>query len=219
MQLSIRSSTITILFALFIVFPSAAAQHSDATNHPITQAVALKLGPGQLTRFVDSSEAAQDYAAQLYATAKRLETEQALARRDLELVPQLDEWRQALGKCRVGSWELAGWVHGGGTLWYHSGARDCTDQEEFLADLAKRLPLAEGKGSLTAAKQIDTAIAFMKKVQPYNDSKEYRAVVRKVTKDWEHLKVLIRDIPASEARKIASFAIASLDCLKEGIGH
>jgi hypothetical protein len=217
-----QSKAIPILLVTatgFAVMAAAhmATEHLIATNHPLTQAEALKLGPKQLVElFAYGTEATQDNAAQLYATAKRIETEQALAKRNLELVPQLDEWRQALAKCRAGSWELAGWTHGGGTMWYHSGERDCADLEDFLAKLANRLPLAESKGSLKAAKAINQAIAFIKKIQPYNDSKDFPAVVRKIAKEWEKLKVMIQDIPAADAQKIAAFAIDSLDCLKEG---
>ena len=62
----------------------------DDTPKPVTMEQALKLGPEKLTAIVGASEAGQDIACGIYAAAKRLQTENRLAKTDLRLVVDLD---------------------------------------------------------------------------------------------------------------------------------
>ena len=219
MKISVTLIVVAIGFALAIGCRPGDGKTAENKRVPVTSATALKLGPEQLTKVIDEfeSEAGQDYAAILYATARRIKTEQALARRDLELVLQLDVWRKALADCRVGSCSLA-------SMYGHGAARDCAPLEDFLADLAKHLPLAKGKGSVKAARQIDRAIAFIKKLNLSHGQdldpeawakKRFSTEVAGVTEYWKHLKELIKDVPEAEANKISAFAVESLDWLKE----
>ncbi|MGH8048358.1 MAG: hypothetical protein ACREKL_14035 [Chthoniobacterales bacterium] len=190
----------------------------------MTSAEVLKLGLDGLLNASDPSEAGQDHAAWLYATARRLETENALAQKNLELVLALDDWRDVLGKCRRGSCELACIVNGGGTMYSHGEARDCAPVEDFLAVLAKQLPLADGKGSAKATAKIEAAIAFLKKLKLYDSgdaAADKEAATRldderdRIIEQWENLKYMVSDIPAKQADKIAAFADDSLSWLKE----
>jgi hypothetical protein len=191
----------------------------------VPQALALKLGPEELTQYTDLSESGQDRAAMLYANAKRVQTEHALAQKDVALVGELEEWRGVLRRCRGRSYSLAYVVYGGGTMYSHAQARDCAMLEDFLADLAKRLPLAEGKGDPNAARQIDETIAFLKKLKLVDagDPKGAKAAksqlaaeVKDAAKWWSDLKNMVAELKADDAAKISAFAIESLEFLKQG---
>jgi len=218
-----RIRSCAMLFAALCL--PLAAQDGGGKKAPLTLATALKLGPAGLTKFTNASEAGQDRAAGLYATAKRIETEQALARRDLTLVPDLDSWRETLAQVRGGSCTLAYLVNGGGTMYSHGAARDCAPLEDFLAALATRLPLAEGKGDAKAAKQVDDALAFLRKLKaaegatarsPEEEKARFAKEVKIIAQQWEALKARLGEIPAGEARRIATFAVESLGWLKQG---
>jgi hypothetical protein len=199
------------------------AQNADEKQETVTMQKALKLGADGLTQVTGDSEVGQDQAAHLYATAKRIETEHVLAQRNLQLVIDLGDWREQIAQCRSDFYALAYIVNGGGTMYTHGDARDCASLEDFLADLAKRLPLAEGKGDPRAAKTIDDTMKFLKTLKPYDsgDAKEMKQVkanlsaqVKQTSGHFEALKGMISSIPAVEARKIAEFAIDPADWLK-----
>ena len=215
------------LSAIFTIASIAmtGAREDGSKAAPLTQSRALKLGPEKLAEQTDGSEAGQDHAAHLYATAKRIETESALAQRDLEQVVVLESLRDVISACRRGSCSLAYIVNGGGTMYSHAQARDGAEVEDFLASIAKSLPLPEGKGSEKAAKQIDDAITFLKKLEIIetgdNDAdKKSRAdlaeEVKRVSEAWESLKYTMSELPAEQAAKMAAFAVKSLGWLKEG---
>lgn len=219
-----KLSWLSFLVAGLAVTAIHAADEGEKKG-PVTLSKALKLGVEELTEYTDPSEVGQDRAAHLYATAKRVETEHALALKNVALVITLDEWRQTISDCRQGSTSLAYIVNGGGTMYSHGAARDCAELEDFMAVLAKRLPIAEGKGDAKANKQIDDAIAFIKKLKTFEsgDAKEDKeakaslaAEVAKVTEHWTSLKYMISEIPTEDAKRIATFAVDSLSWLKEG---
>lgn len=202
------------------------ARRPDEEAIPIPSATALKLGAYRLTQLFDvsQSEAGMDLAAVLYATAKRIQTEQSLAQRDLALVRRLNVWRGALEKCRTGSWDIASIYYGGGTAYGHGASRDAACLEDFLAYLATRLPFADGKGSAKADGKIDDAVAFLRglkcssEVDPEEAERSNERLppeVECVARDWKDLNSLIGEIPAFEANEIASFAVESLKVLKE----
>jgi hypothetical protein len=209
-----------LLTTLITLSSPAIAQ--DGKKGPLTQNQALKLGPEKLTAYTNESEAGQDQAAFLYATAKQIQTEQALALKDLEQVVTLREWRDAITKCRQGAFSLAYIYNGGGTMYSHAGARDGAMVEDFLADFAKSLPLPQGKGSAKVVKKIDDNIAFIKTLNladaGIDADKEAKAKLSaeasEVIQHWESLKYLIQEIPAAEAMKVVVFATGSLDWLK-----
>lgn len=109
---------------------------------PVTIEQALKLGPEKLTSLVGGSEVGQDMACQWYATAKRLETENRLAKRDLRDVVELNEWRRVLSEVIDGFCNMAYGINGGGTMYTHMEARNDATLENFLADFSK-LPRGE----------------------------------------------------------------------------
>jgi hypothetical protein len=206
------------LALLFCTFVMAGDAEKET---PMTMSRALKLGLDGLLSASDPSEAGQDHAARLYAAAKRVETENVLAKKNVELVLALDDWRYALAGCRRGSCELAYIVNGGGTMYSHGEARDCAPVEDFLADLAKQLPLAAGKGSARANEKIDDAIAFLKTLKIYDADNDKEASTNlaaerdRVIEKWQTLKYLIDEIPAKQAGKITACAEESLSWLKE----
>ncbi|HEY2573072.1 MAG TPA: hypothetical protein VGH65_03350 [Verrucomicrobiaceae bacterium] len=214
-----------LMLAILAVATAALIAGADEARKPVPQSLALKLGPEELTQYTDLSESGQDRAAILYANAKRVETEHALAQKDVTLVGELEGWRQILRRCRRGCVGLAYVVNGGGTMYSHAQARDGASLEDFLAELAKRLPLAEGKGDPEAAKQVDDTIAFLKKLKLVDtgDSKGVKAAkaqlvleVEEVTQSWSELKYMISELKGDEAESIAAFAVESLGFLKEG---
>lgn len=209
------------ILALGPAAPNAFAQKDTDKPATVTMAKALKLGPEKLTELTDPSEAGQDQAAQFYALAKRIETEHALAQKDLAQVGLLQEWRLALSNCRTGACLLAASVNGGGTMYSHGANRDAAEVEDFLAGMAGRLPLAEGKGDPAAVKQMDEAIALIKglKLSDTEADKEtktaFAAEIKENIGHWESLKFMVSELPSAEAKKIASFAASSLSWLKE----
>lgn len=175
----------------------------------VTSALALRLGAYRMTRIVDTgrSECGQDYAAKLYAAAKRIETEQALAQRDLELVYDLNTWREALASCRAGAWVLAEYVHGGGTAWGHNAERDCAELEDFLAHLATRLPIAEGSGNVEADKVIDQVIDTVSCFKSdFGNAEQLKSDITQCVRSLVSLKDLIQAVPPIEAKEIAVVA-------------
>ena len=76
----------TSLLRLLWVIPlteSVFAQDADEKKEPVTISQALKIGEEGLTEYTGLSEVGQDEAAELYATAKRITTEQALGQKNL----------------------------------------------------------------------------------------------------------------------------------------
>jgi hypothetical protein len=202
---------------------SLSAQEGEDKPKPVTLSMALELGPEKLTKYTDESESGQDMAADLYAIAKRLETENALAKKDLSLVGELNYWRETLSNCRKGSLSLASFINGGGTMYSHASNRDGSLIEDFLSSFAKRLPLKEGEGDPKANKQIDAAIAQIKKLKGADSgddqsNKEMGALMEAERADtideWENLKMMISSVSAEEATKIVKFAADSLKWLK-----
>lgn len=111
----------------------------------VTASEALALGAeGIAAKRGDESEAGLGFASLFYAAAKRLETENALAAKDITLVVDLERYREA-----VAAWDFA-WgdamyaVSGGGSMWVHLASHREAMREEMLAKLAQRMPLKAG---------------------------------------------------------------------------
>jgi hypothetical protein len=201
-----RTITVILLFGLCVnrsVFVQAANEKKD----PLPMLQALKLGEEGLLEYTGTSEVGQDRAAEFYATAKRITTEQALGEKDVRLVIALQDWRRAISDCRKNFYALAYIVNGGGTMYSHGERRDCSAVEDFLAELSKRLPLPEAKGDPKANTVIDHAIELIKKLRAPKEQKIQLAdAVKRATESFTHLKDLIDDIPADLAKKIVDFA-------------
>ena len=106
------TSLLLILIAL-----AAPLVGQEETPPPLSMADALKLGPeGIAEKRGDLSAVGMGSAAIFYATAKRLETENALAAKDLFLVVELDRYRKAIAEWD-GAWSEAMYAaSGGGTM-------------------------------------------------------------------------------------------------------
>jgi hypothetical protein len=137
------TSLLLILIAL-----AAPLVGQEDTPPPLSMAEALKLGPeGIAEKRGDLSAVGMGSAAIFYATAKRLETENALAAKDLFLVVELDRYRKAIAEWD-GAWSEAMYAaSGGGTMWVHLSSHLEASREELLATLAKRMPLKEGNAT------------------------------------------------------------------------
>lgn len=120
----------------------------EAVAPMISMEEALELGvEGITTKLKDGSEAGLDSAAYFYATAKRLQTEQALGAKDLRLVGDLESLRNATGEWLDAWYEGMYHVAGGGTMWGHLQTRCLAELEDTLAELAKRMPLKPGNAT------------------------------------------------------------------------
>lgn len=199
-----------ILFPLLwfvAVAGSVFAQESDEKKPPVTISLALKVGEEGLTEYTGLSEVGQDEAAECYAAATRITTEQALGEKDLQLVLELQNWRELISACRQSTDLLAYFVNGGGTMYSHGQRRDVSSVEKFLADFSKSLPLPDGKGDPEAAKVIDRTIALIKNLRaPQYPKSELTEPVKKAIESFTRLKDVVGGIPAADARKIVTFA-------------
>lgn len=90
----------------------------------------------------DRSEAGEDRAARIFATAKRVETENRLAKQGVARVVRLDDWRGAIERWQDLQLETRAREAGGGTMWGHLAARDDVELERFLAAHADELSKA-----------------------------------------------------------------------------
>jgi hypothetical protein len=116
-----------ILIPLLLLIATAGsgfAQDPDEKNEHVTVSRALKLGEEGLTEYTGLSEVGQDQAAELYAAAKRITTEQALGQRNLQLVIDLDGWRTIIAQCRRSCMSMGFITNNGGTMSGHQARRD-----------------------------------------------------------------------------------------------
>jgi hypothetical protein len=199
---------LTTCLAVFIATVAPVfAQDADEKKEPLTISQALKLGEEGLTEYTGLSEVGQDQAAQLYAAAKRITTEQALGQRNLQLVIDLDSWRNVISACRRSCMTLGYITNGGGTMSGHQATRDSVAVEDFLAEMSRNLPFPDAKGDPNADKVIDRTIALIKNLHaPREQKSELAERVKSATESWTHLKYMIDEIPADDAKKIAFFA-------------
>jgi hypothetical protein len=208
-------------FLLIALFTSSIAftQTEDAAP-PVPMATALKLGiEGLMEKHTDPSEAGQDAAAQLFAKAKQIETESALAKRDLNLVFILDEWRTLISDCRMGPPVLEGILMEGGTMYSHAVARDAADVEVFLAGMAKRLPLATGEGDKDSGAAVKKAIKELKelKMEPDADAEAKKSLAEEIERqveNWNILAAQLETVPAEEAKLLSTFVLKSMQWVR-----
>src|SRR5260370_21527557 len=149
-----KTNILVQLLSLVAMAGSVFAQDTDEKKEPVTVSQALKLGEEGLTEYTGLSEVGQDQAAELYATAKRLTTEQALGQKNLQLVIDLENWRNVISACRRSSMSIGYITNGGGSMSGHQARRDAVAVEDFLAEFSQRLPLPEAKGDAKAGNVI-----------------------------------------------------------------
>ena len=199
---------LTVSLAVVVVMAgSVVAQDADEKKEPVTMAQALKIGEEGLTEYTGLSEVGQDQAAELYASAKRITTEQALGQKNLQLVIDLESWREVISRCRKSCMSIGYITNGGGTMSGHQATRDAVAVEDFLAELSKSLPLPDANGDAKAGNVIDRTIALIKNLKaPREQKSELAERVKGGIEDWTNLKHMLEGIPADDAKKIAFFA-------------
>lgn len=200
----------TLAASLAVVFAMVGfvfAQDENEKKEPVTISKALELGEEGITQFTGLSEVGQDEAAEYFAAATRLTTEQKLGQKDLKLVLELDSWRDLISACRRSIDSLAYIVNGGGTMYSHGQRRDVSPLETFLAELSKSLPLADGKGDPSADKVIDRTLALLKSLKADKDRRsELVEGVKSATEKFTNLKFVVDGIAAADAKKIVMCA-------------
>src|SRR5262249_38110869 len=117
---------IVSLAMLVVMAGSLFAEEGSEKKEPLTISRALKLGDEGLTEYTGLSEVGQDEAAELYAAAKRITTEQELGQKNLQLVLDLQSWREAISACRRSIYSLAYVINGGGDILYTDAWGVCT---------------------------------------------------------------------------------------------
>src|SRR5262249_46026034 len=150
-----KTNTLIPLLLFIAMVGFVFAQDAEEKKEPVTISKALELGEDGLTQYTGLSEVGQDEAAEFYGTAKRLTTEQALGQKNLQLVIDLQSWRDVISACRRSIDSLAYVFNGGGTMYSHGQRRDVAAVDNFLAELSKSLPLPDDKGDANADKVID----------------------------------------------------------------
>jgi hypothetical protein len=202
-----KTTSLLPLVSVIALSGSVFAQDADEKKEPVTISEALKIGEEGLTEYTGLSEVGQDQAAELYATAKRIRTEQALGQKNLQLVIDLDGWRTVIAQCRKSCMSLGFTTNNGGTMSGHQARRDSVAVEDFLSEMSKSLPFSDGKGDPKALEVIDHTIGLIKKLKAdRNQKSELAERVKSAIEDWTRLKDIIAEIPAENARKIAFFA-------------
>ena len=198
---------LTACLAVIITIAGAVFAQDADEKEPLTIPQVLKLGEEGLTEYTGLSEVGQDQAAELYAAAKRITTEQALGQKNLKLVIDLESWRNVISTCRRSCMSIGYITNGGGTMSGHQATRDSAAVEDFLAEMSRSLPFANAKGDPNADKVIDHTIALIKNLRaPREQKSDLAERVKSATENWTQLKYMIDEISADDAKKIAFFA-------------
>jgi hypothetical protein len=182
-------------------------QDEEEKKPPVTISQALKVGEEGLTEFTGLSEVGQDQAAEYYATAKRITTEQELGQKNLQLVLDLQNWRDVISACRRSPMLIGFITNNGGTMSGHQARRDAVAVEDFLAEISKSLPFPDAHGDAKAGNVIDRTIALIKNLHaPREQKAELSDRVKSAVEVWTNLKHMLDEIPDADAKKIAFFA-------------
>jgi len=169
--------------SLVVAFSTSNLRSQESTPPAVTAAEALQLGAdGIAAKRGDESESGLGFASLFYAAAKRLETENALAAKDITLVVDLGRYREA-----IAAWDLA-WgdamyaFSGGGSMWVHLASHREASREEMLAKLAQRMPLKAG------AATAETLARWAKIGQTIEDAKLGPDADPELKAGWEQQK-------------------------------
>jgi hypothetical protein len=197
-QFSKLSLAVAALFPMMV-----AAEPKSATD-------ILAVDPAMLAELLDdNSEVGEDRAARLWATAKRLETENKLAESSVSRVIRLAEWRDVLTGWQDILLEIRAFKAGGGTLWGHLASRDDADLEIFLAshandltneppDPIERKPQALGNPALI---MIDKGAEFQKQYLGEDSTKQAAELKERFEKARSALEHQVALLPGGEIRK------------------
>jgi hypothetical protein len=195
-----KMTSLLPLLSVIALSGSVFAQDADEKKEPVTISQALKIGEERLTEYTGLSEVGQDEAAELYATAKRITTEQALREKNLQLVIDLDGWRTIIAQCRRTCMSLGFITNNGGTMSGHQARRDSVAGEDFLSEMSTSLPFPDGKGDPRAPEVIDHTIGLIKKLKAdRNQKSELTERVKSAIEDWTRLKDRIASLRAVDA--------------------
>ena len=202
-----KTNSLLPLVSVIALSGSVFAQDPDEKKEPVTISQALKIGEEGLTEYTGLSEVGRDEAAELYAAAKRITTEQVLGQKNLQLVIDLDGWRTIIAQYRRSCMSLGFITNNGGTMSGHQARRDSVAVEDFLSEMSKSLPFPDDKGDPKALEVIDRTIALIEKLKAdRNQKSELAERVKSAIEDWTRLKDMVAEIPAENAKKIAFFA-------------
>ena len=125
-----KHSLFTCICLTLVIFTA----NSAADEKPMSVSEVLKHTPEKLAQILgNTSEAGEDHAAQLWATAKKIETNSTLGKKSVQSVQRLNQWRTVLNTWADLTLHAKSIETGGGTLWGHLSARNDAWIEEFLA--------------------------------------------------------------------------------------
>ena len=136
------------LTLLLIIAVLCNATHPiDAQEKPMSIIEVLKHTPEELAQKLgNSSEAGEDYAAQLWTSAKRAQTDATLGKTSVQAIQRLNQWRQALNSWQDLKLHARSIKSGGGSMWGHLSARNDTNIAAFLAKHATTLSAEPAEG-------------------------------------------------------------------------
>ena len=168
----------------------------------------LKYTPDKLAQKLGNvSEAGEDDAAQLWASAKRLETEAILGKTSVQAVRRLNYWRKVLNQWEDRKLEARGIESGGGSMWSHLSQRNDAWIEKMLAkhmvELSKERE-DQGKAfTIDLLKPINAIIDTGLKEfdDDQQDVKNHAKQLKLQLEDtFGNLQYLIRSLPEGKAR-------------------
>jgi len=207
---------------LVVICSLSVVSAQDEERKLITQAQALKAGPDKLTEILgDESEAGMDHAAILYSIAKRLETENALAKKDLLLVQQLDEIRGPLARWENEVMSLGYISTGGGTMWSHQAARNSAGREDVLAKIAAQMPFKDVENSdshsgWAKVKEKVEKQTLSKDAAEFDPEapKNFAEQKEKLLAQWQELDFALYALPPKLADEVVEYAAQALKMLE-----
>lgn len=181
---------------------------SRADEKPMSVAEVLKHTPEELARKLgNSSEAGEDRAAQLWAVAKRAETDAALGKTSVQAMQRLNEWRKVLNEWEDLKLRARGIKSGGGTMWSHLGARNDAYIESFLAKHMAALSAGhKASGKPFKSGYLESLNATIDAgVRELGDDMPHLGTMAASAKDqlrntYAHLQYMIGTLPDGEAR-------------------
>lgn len=168
----------------------------------------LKHTPEELAQKLgNSSEAGEDYAAQLWASAKRAQTDAALGKTSVQAIQRLNQWRQVLNSWQDLKLHAKGIESGGGSMWGHLSARNDADIEAFLAKHVSTLSAEPTEGGKpfesNYLKTIHALIdAGTKEFKEMDYLQEMAASTKKELQTaYANLQYLLRTLPEGDVKK------------------
>lgn len=182
---------------------------SRADEKPLSVAEVLKHTPAELAQKLgDASEAGEDRAAQIWATAKRAETDSRLGKTSVQAMQRLDEWRGVINQWQDLKLRARAIASGGGTMWSHLSARNDAHIERFLAKHAAALSAKrkaptkpyESDYLQQLNRTIDAGVKELGDHMP--ELKTMAASAKEELKNtYSHLQYLLATLPESELKK------------------